>query len=397
MKSQENIFQAMSEAIVGMIQTDGYYNASLISTMKRVYTKEIPTLGVGVKDAQINLYINVDFFLSLSVKSRIEVLLHECEHIRRGHLWRAKDIIGDADKFGNRHKLANVCMDSQINRPLKKLVEEVGGVTVDSIREMVENPNDVKEDDAWENYYSMLKHKAENADQKMQELLDKAVDDHSKWHEGDGENSDMVKAACKKALTDAANNSGGIGNAPADVLATLGELEKSKVSWKGHLRRFHAKLLNYSKTKTRMKRNRRYGYIFQGKRKKPELSIALCFDSSGSVSDREIKQYFAEFKALHQLGVDLHVIECDTRVANVYKYDPKFPPTLKSRGGTNYQPAIDRAMELGVDGIIYFGDMGCFDTPRNPKVPFIWAATQGASRPNGVDFGHLINIEIEGI
>jgi predicted metal-dependent peptidase len=66
---------------------------------------------------------------------------------------------------------------------------------------------------------------------------------------------------------------------------------------------------------------------------------------------------------------------------------------FKGRGGTAYQPAITKAVELKVDGIIYMGDADAADTPIDPKKPFLWALVRNSPPP--AKFGKVIRIKDE--
>jgi predicted metal-dependent peptidase len=80
-------------------------------------------------------------------------------------------------------------------------------------------------------------------------------------------------------------------------------------------------------------------------------------------------------------------------VQNVYEFEKGKTPSFKGRGGTYYGVAIQKAVELKVDGIVYLGDGDCADTPEDPKKPFLWAFVRGKTKP--AEFGKLIEIVME--
>ena len=86
--------------------------------------------------------------------------------------------------------------------------------------------------------------------------------------------------------------------------------------------------------------------MFPGKRKKPQLHLAIPFDVSGSVSDAEIEQFFSEINYMYKQGVKLTVIQADCEVRSVEEYDPKKPIQRNGQGGTEYSPALKKAEEL---------------------------------------------------
>jgi predicted metal-dependent peptidase len=68
---------------------------------------------------------------------------------------------------------------------------------------------------------------------------------------------------------------------------------------------------------------------------------------------------------------------------------------VKGRGGTAYQPAFDFFNKIEIDGMIYFGDMDCFDTEeiKKPKYPVMWAIVGNQAPP--ADFGYKTKIELK--
>ena len=60
----------------------------IISKMKIHFTDSVPTAGVNWKNKKYNLYINPEFFDSLSKNEGIGVLIHESLHAMLNHIHR---------------------------------------------------------------------------------------------------------------------------------------------------------------------------------------------------------------------------------------------------------------------------------------------------------------------
>jgi predicted metal-dependent peptidase len=214
------------------------------------------------------------------------------------------------------------------------------------------------------------------------------TDDHGVWAE-----STESKEVAEGIIRDAANKAQqatGIGNMPSDMLREIANMNKASVNWKRELRQFFSSALNYEFTKTRNRRNRRYGVVQPGRKKKPQLNIAVCVDSSGSVSDASFTQFFAEITEISKMEIEITILDADCQVQSVYKFDPKKQVQRTGAGGTAYGPAITKAKELGVDGIVYFGDFDCADTPEDPGLPFLWAGV--GNQPAPASFGKVIRV-----
>jgi predicted metal-dependent peptidase len=367
----------------------------LINKMRRVYTKRIPTMAVSVTD-QINLYINPDFFVTLEEQQRVEVLEHECKHLANYHLDRIK---GCAD---NDHHLWNIACDACINEPLTSLHEF--GVTVDKLNEMFGLK--LQANDTAENHYRALRdyrNKNQKQNDKLKELSENGPDTHETWDEsgegeegkGTGNNRELQKEILKKAMKKAVQDCNGAGNIPSEMLRAIEKLNKSTVNWKQQMRRFFTRAHRFNKESTRQKLNRRYRHLQPGKRKKPSVHIAVGVDESGSINDKAHTQFFSEIDTAARLdGIKFTIIHCDCEVNKVYEYVPGMKIERTGCGGTEYSPAINKAIELGVNGMIYFGDGDIFgEIVKKPNFPLLWAMENDRKPP--VDWGSVVNVKVD--
>jgi hypothetical protein len=108
--------------------------------------------------------------------------------------------------------------------------------------------------------------------------------------------------------------------------------------------------------------------------------------------DESLAQAWVEISHIHKNDVKVMVLEADSKVQNVYEFDPKKTPSMRGRGGTAYNEPIKKAQELGVDGIIYIGDMDCSDTPDKPRIPLLWCVYGNQEPP--VTWGSKTKMEI---
>ena len=386
-----------------------FYGA-FINKMRKVFTDKVPTLGVSITD-QVNLYVNPEFFGSLTEKQRVEVLEHECLHLVNGHLTRIPDQV-------NKHDMAvwNVAGDAVINENLSSLHAIEGVITIDNLNKQFKGIN-LKRGEAMEYYYAKIKkYMKDNPDQfdKVYEMGsgEGGIDTHETWAEsGQGENGDtesdkdsignnsqLANEMIKKTMKQAIEDCDGAGNVPMDILKALEELNKSTVNWKQQLKRFFGRAHKFSKISTRNKLNRRYRHLQPGKRKKPNVHIAIGVDESGSICDNAFKQFFSEIDVAARLdGIKFTIIHIDTSVNKVYEYQAGMKIDRTGCGGTCYMPAITEANKLKVDGMIFFGDGDNWGDEKliKPKYPFLWAMEEGCNPPT-TDFGSVVEVKIEG-
>lgn len=373
----------LEQAIVDVLATEPYYGYLLLNMQKHI-TNKVPTAGVNVKDGVVNLFINPEFFSKQKRQHRKGILIHECMHITNAHIVRRKEDVSMMDY--------NIAADAAINQYIRTLEtfptasfadQKQGKIMPESIAP------DLRKGETAEYYLEHLQKNKKNYPQQGegQESLN-GIDDHSIWEQGET-NADAVKEVLRKTLKNAKDQtlSTGCGNVPGEVEQLLDELNKSLVGWKQVLRMFFASVSANKKEKTRKRRNRRYGIAYPGKKKEPETKLAIAVDTSGSVSDEELNLFFSEIRSLASLVDEVYIIQCDAEVTDCILYKGK-TPTVKGRGGTNFGPSFKKAEELGVDGLIYFTDGGCFDTFSKPKYPVLWALTKYGSKP--VEWGNSL-------
>ena len=143
---------------------------------------------------------------------------------------------------------------------------------------------------------------------------------------------------------------------------------------------------------TRARPNRRYGYINPGSKRNYTSKVLVAFDTSGSVSDSQLKYFATELNGLiDHVKVDL--VQFDWVIQGEPEPYEKKHKSIKilGRGGTNFEPVITLADSMKYDGLIIFTD-GYAPFPPKPKARMLWAVcTQDA----GVEFPYGKKVVIE--
>jgi predicted metal-dependent peptidase len=441
---------AIEEAMMDLIYYEPFY-AELTLRMNRQVTKSVPTLAVGPKDNEIFLFINPYFFCGHNVGERIGFLKHECLHVVNNHFVRARDLepqiydnngkdrtVAERVQDMTQASLLNQAMDYAINEyipalPKKiKVFDEKGkpmvypktmpdgskckdaGKPIDAKLCLVEHLKEqfpqVQGEQNFEYYYRLLKQKQEEDQQNGKGEGNEGgtghmvLDDHGKWHEGEMNEeqiTEKVKEIVNKAHEAAEDRKAGC--TPSEVLQAIDALNHIPKDWRQDIQRFVARSSEMLIEPCRKKRNRRYGVLYPGQKKEPLMHLVMPIDASGSVADEELAQFFAEIKRLHNMGVEVTIIEFDTQVNACYRYDPKKPPQIHGRGGTCFKPAFDLMAskkfisEFGApDGIIFFTDGGCWESESEltkPRAPVLWALTGGNSVP--ISWGARTSVEVK--
>lgn len=356
----------LSVPIVKLLDSERFY-AEIILGMNISISRKVPTAGVWITD-KVNLAVNPDYFSKLSVDQQIAVLKHECAHILNDHIPRSKELapdvykntkdLSDEDKIIHKmqHKSLNIAADCSINTGIKHIPEE----------SVFPKTFNLEENQTMEWYHEHLKNNPE-ADGFMK------FDDHALWGDSDGD-KERLREKIRQHINDAATKAKAAGSMTSDDELLVSRLNFKAKDWKADLRRFAAKQINNLTDSSKKKRNRRYGVSYPGIVRSEELVLGVAIDTSGSVSDAALCQFMAEIAKIAQYA-KIIIVEADTEVKNRYEFDPKKTYTVKGRGGTAYQPAFDWFNKNEeIDGLIYFGDMDCYDeTITKPKYPVLWA------------------------
>lgn len=362
------------------------YLADLIYQTNITFTKQIPKAGVNIANNKINMKINPEFWVTLTTLEQIAVLEHECFHLLMNHIPRFIEVFG---KNSKQMKNANIAMDLAINQYINNLPEFV--VTFEK---MQKHFPDIKPKETWEYYYDFFKSKAESGEMQKGEgdgCFD-SFDDHSDW--GDSDISpetakEIIKDAVNKAKDSFEANRGIISGHLQTLIDTLNYVPKN---WKSDIRMFVAKTQEIVIESSRKVRNRRYGIVFPGEKKESLLHLALVVDTSGSISEDQLAQFGAEIDNISDHAI-ITLMEADSEVKSIKRYKKGQKFEITGRGGTAYQPALDKAKELDIDGLIYFGDMDNFgEVLTKPKYPVLWAIVGNQDAP--ATWGKRTKIEV---
>jgi predicted metal-dependent peptidase len=164
-------------------------------------------------------------------------------------------------------------------------------------------------------------------------------------------------------------------NLPAAIKDYINFLEQSlkpSVNWKKALSLFCSSSRTTYIKNTISKPSKRYGSS-PGIKIQRKHKLLVVIDSSGSVIEEEINEFFNEIHLIWKQGADILVIECDSEIHNQYIYQGHFPSYIIGKGGTDFNPPIKFANDIHKpDAIIYFTD-GNAEAPKiKSRKPILW-------------------------
>lgn len=381
--------------------------------MNKIVSKNIPIAGVNVSNNRINLYLNPDKFEQLDVMTQVRVLQHELLHVVHNHMARGKNFD---------HKMFNKAADLAINQLINGFPDSyvVDGkpaefFTLNNMRKWMPGV-DIKEYETAEYYYTLMQenggsdkwgqkscdgsgHSKDGSGEPCPDCKGELVDDHDGWGKDGSQDPTVAKEMVKDAINEAkryyekrSEQDSSIGKLPQEVLRMIEKLNANQVDWKRQLRGIIANSEEIIVETTRKRRNRRFGFKTPGDKKESLLKIGVIMDVSGSTHCGSILNAFvAELHAMQKQGAVIDVVQVDTEVHAIERFNPKKQFEIKGGGGTDMNPGIVACKKLSPDLIICLTDGYIPEVHVNPGCTFVWCVIENKEwvKP----FGKKIDID----
>ena len=402
---------SLSKTSKDLMLKEPYYGFFLLMLHKS-WSDKLPTAGVCKNGINFQLMINEKFWTDLSEDHKLGLLKHELLHIAFQHLTTFTMF---SDK-----KMANIAMDMEINQYIDGHWLPEGGIDINDYPDL---NLDKKAGSRY--YYDKLKQAQQNkkdtgscGDDNMDKLLDgieesqckvtigsgggggnKEVDipDHE-WEEfedmPDAEKK-LIEKQLQRVLTEAKEQTiKKRGYIPGEIsgLIKLDEVIPPKFNWKNYIKRFTGISTKIFTRKLRRKENKRYSDN-PGLKIKMRQNMLVGIDTSGSVCDNELKEFINEIHHLYKAGVEITIVQCDTRIQSIKKYDGNFELEVSGRGGTSFEPVLEYYGEnRQFTSLIYFTDGEAW-TDMKPKKPILWVLSERSEFNDGLP-GKQIRLEL---
>lgn len=354
--------------------------------LNKRWNEQVPTAGVSLNGINYQLDINTEFWVKLKPEKHRGLLKHELLHIGFFHLT-------DFQHLTNK-EIANIAMDLEINQYIDSNDLPEGGMTLDLFPEL-----NLEAKKGTQYYYDKLMKGSQQGNcPNLNKLLDgmgngqcqvkvnvkgKDKDVNAPNHDSWEEFQDLPEATQKlikkqtehilKEVADQVEKSRGtVPGEFAEIIKKINTLEPAKFDWRGYLRRFSGGSQKVYTKKTRRKYNKRYEEN-PGLKIKPRRHILFAIDTSGSVSTNELKECVNELYHIHKTGTEITVVQADTAISHIGKFNHREDFKLHGRGGTSFQPVIDYFNENvhKYTCLIYFTD-GEAPAPTPAKGRMLW-------------------------
>lgn len=360
-------------AVFSLLKSEPYYAHFIMESRILLDAYGVPTAGAAVVHGTPYIIFNSEFCAKMTDTELTAILKHEVLHLLLSHT-------NTATEEGKDKLIVNIAMDCAINQYIKDL--PAGGVTLEGLSKTVGKqllPNETSD-----YYYAELMQKVKQVKQSGAGPMD----DHDVNVPGK-DTPEVAAGAVKRVANQALKKAAG--KAPDHILSAIDKLADAKLPWTVLLRNAILSQVSRKTQATTKKINRRFALPVPGKKHKREMTLGVCIDESGSVSDEQLNQFMSEIKQISKMINKTYLVHADCQVAAVEDLSKvKFNPQRKAGGGTAYQPAIDECKKLKCNMIVYFGDFDTADKPENPGVPFLWVGVGNSPPP--AQFGKVVRL-----
>lgn len=202
----------------------------------------------------------------------------------------------------------------------------------------------------------------------------------------------QIDQALQEALDRSRRDAREWGKLPAGLRRHLEALEakrKPVVNWRRLLRIF-AESSSRTYVRNTLKRpSRRYGTT-PGIRIRKRQKLLVAVDTSGSIRDEELKDFFTEIYHIWKQGAEVTVVECDLHIAARYPYKGIAPTEVHGRGGTSFDPPLRLANEeILPDAVIYFTDAVAPAAEIVARMPVLWLICGDGAEPGSKYYDQL--------
>lgn len=395
-----------------LLMFDEPFYGLFLLTLNKVIREDVGTAGVSKQGINQQLAIAPKYWNSLTDNYKKGLMKHELLHIVFFHLNYRDDF---ADKY-----VFNLAADIEVNQYIAPDCVKPEWITLNTWPDLQLPPKA-----GTKFYYDALMQalnksnggqctdpgtgqaNTNSAGQQVPSLQDQVDSQrqgqcqmHMTWEEFDAlsdAEKDLLKKQIDYQIKDMVeNNRKSCGTIPGELqtyIDNLFKIEPPVFNWKAYLRRFVGSSQKTYTKKTRRKDSKRFSGS-PALRIKTKQHLLVAVDTSGSVSDTELREFFSEIYHIWKTGVAVTVAQCDANIHDIRPYEGKFDRRITGRGGTSFQPVIDYydQHQKTYSTLVFMTD-GYAPSPTKPRNKMLWVIS---SRGKGADDLPWFQIKIPG-
>jgi len=345
-------------------------------------------------------YFNPTFIDHLNLAQTQFVLAHEAMHCAMGHDHRRNGRIKRRWDVACEHAVNLVLIEDGMKPPLHGILADQNYMTLSAEEIYPMIPEDTEEESFDEHLFD------DDSQTGSSSAPDEHTDDPDKGDSGgagqsgetdpqdrDGgagsasERPDPLTPSEREALAEqwknrlaaAAQAARQAGKLSQSMLRWVDDLLAPSLPWRALIARFFA--INQRDDYSWRRPSRREGDAILPRLSSEGLEVVAAIDTSGSISDEEMREFVTELDALKgQVRARVTLLACDNRIdVNApWEYEPwdtmQLPRELDGGGGTDFRPVFDwvEAEHRSPNLMVYFTDAEGRFPATPPSYPVIW-------------------------
>lgn len=332
--------ESVSNIVKKLMVEEPYYGL-FASGITRAWSTQVDRMGIVPDGLNYKLLINKTYWESLSKQKRVGLLKHNLLHMCFFHV-TDEDIF---KPYANSTAIMQLAMDLEVNGYLYD--EQVPD---DGASEIFKKLPNLPKRQGTRYYIDVLNkimdgspeaHQWGNGTEGVREILTHPDRDHDSWGPGNGQTITLMRAQLEYRMRTAAESARqNIPQELTNIIAGLLTFKKPIFNWKKYFRNFLANAYDSIPKSTRRKESTRFAGAIGHKMSKKHV-ILVGVDTSGSIGQKELDEFFSEIYHVWKSGADVDIVEFDTRVQQQYHYKGKTPIEVQGRGGTDFRPFVD--------------------------------------------------------
>jgi len=358
-------------------------------------------------DAQA-FYFNPDFVANLSLAQTQFILAHEAMHCAMGHPHRRNHRIKKRWDVACDHAVNLMLIEEGLKPPLHGILanQDYETLSAEEIYPLI--PEDTPEESFDEHLFDDSQDQGSSSDpnerQDDQQGKGQGKEGQSEPDDKDGSGSqtankphelspaerEELSEQWKNRLAAAAQAARQAGKLSQSMLRWVDGLLAPSLPWRALLARFFA--INQRDDYSWRRPSRREGEAILPRLSSEGLEVIAAIDTSGSISDDELREFVSELDALKgQVRARVTLLACDYKIADnsPWEYEPwdtmALPEDVEGGGGTDFRPVFDwvEKENRGPNLLVYFTDAEGDFPKLAPDYPVIWLVKGKGSVPWG--------------
>lgn len=338
----------LERCVRALLVKEPFYGLYLLGLDKR-YDDSIKTACVCLSGINVSLLVNKEFWDNQTDEVQMGILKHEVGHLLYNHLFMGKS-------FKN-HKRTNLAMDCEVNSDIPVLCKEpyvfpsrYNLPSNKGTKFYYENLPELDDDGSNNDDNNNAGNQSQSKDGlggSGSNNQSQTVDDHSMWKDYENMSEaekklveNQIKSLAKNTAEQVKKMQGTIPGCFQELIDSLFVIKPEIFNWKSYFKRVIGNLITSELQLTRLRPSRRFPDS-KGVKMKTKPHILVGVDTSGSVADEELLDFFSEIYHLWKSGVKVTVAQVDAKIQKIEEYKGKFIRDIQGRGGTVFTELYD--------------------------------------------------------